>query len=70
MCQAKIILMRDDHQEVVMEDVIYLRIDGDEVTVSRFFEEPVALHASVTALEFLKHTVTLVPLEGEKDIGL
>ncbi len=70
MCQAKIILKRDEHQEIVMEDVIYLRIDGDEVEVSRFFEEPVVLRASVKALDFLKHTITLVPLEGEKDIGL
>jgi predicted RNA-binding protein len=58
--------MHNEHQEVVMEDVIYLRIDGDEVTVSRFFEEPVALRASITAMDFLKHTVTLVPLEQSK----
>ncbi len=70
MCQAKIILMRDEHKEVILEDVIYLRIDGDEVSCSRFFEEPVTVRASVTELDFLKHTVTLVPIEGEKDIGL
>lgn len=50
-----------------MEDVILLQVEGDRIQLSQFFEAPTALHASVKEVDFLKHTVTLIPTEGETE---
>ncbi|MCK4693241.1 MAG: CooT family nickel-binding protein [Anaerolineales bacterium] len=68
MCQAKVLLQREDGSEVIMEDVTFLKVEGDVVWLSRFFEPPVAVRAIFQETDFLKHTVTLLPLDnGEGD---
>ena len=64
MCQAKIILLHQDKSETVMEDVTHLTVEGEVVWLSRFFEPPASIRATIKEADFLKHTVTLVPLEG------
>jgi predicted RNA-binding protein len=66
MCQAKIILLHQDQSETVMEDVTHLKVDGDRVWLSRFFEPPTSLRAAVKEADFLKHTVILVPIEANE----
>lgn len=67
MCQAKVLLQRGDGSEVIMEDVTFLKVGGDVVWLSRFFEPPVAVQAVFREADFLKHTVTLLPLDkGER----
>jgi len=64
MCQAKIILLHQDKSETIMEDVTHLKVEGEEVWLSRFFEPPTSIRATVKEADFLKHTVILVPLDG------
>ena len=66
MCQAKVILLHQDQSETVMEDVAHLKVEGDRVWLSRIFEPPTSLRAAVKEADFLKHTVVLVPLEGDE----
>jgi len=67
MCQAKVLLQCGDGSEVIMEDVTFLKVEGDVVWLSRFFEPPVAVQAVFREVDFLKHTVTLFPLDkGER----
>jgi predicted RNA-binding protein len=66
MCQAKIILKQGDNSEIIMEEVTQLTVDGDVVWLSRFFEPPTPVRASLIEADFLKHTVTLTSLEGTK----
>jgi len=47
--------------------VTFLKVEGDVVWLSRFFEPPVAVQAVFREADFLKHTVTLLPLDkGER----
>lgn len=47
----------------IMRDVILLESakEVEGVRLQAFFEEPVTLQACIERIDFLKHTVTLVP---------
>ncbi len=67
MCQARVSLLRDGREEEIMRDVVLLEpVDGG-VRLQAFFEEPVVVLARIGRIDFLKHTVTLVLVEGEQD---
>jgi predicted RNA-binding protein len=66
MCQAKVILHHNGQSETIMEDVTHLKVEGDVVWLSRFFEPPVSYRATVKEADFLKHTVIIEPLEGDE----
>jgi len=68
MCQATAYLARDgqERSEEIMQDVILLEMTADGVRLSAFFEEPQTVRARIGRIDFLKHTITLVP-ELESD---
>jgi predicted RNA-binding protein len=63
MCQATAYLARDgqERSEEIMQDVILLETTADGVRLSTFFEEPQTVRARIGRIDFLKHTITLVP---------
>ena len=67
MCQATVYLLRDGYKEEVMREVTFLEVTDDGVRVAAFFEEPRLVPAKVASIDFLKHTVTLLPSAGGKD---
>jgi predicted RNA-binding protein len=64
MCQAVVYLAQDGEEKEIMRDVVLLEPVDDGVRLQAFFEEPVTLAARIAHIDFLKHTVTLVPEEG------
>ena len=66
MCQAKIILQEGKEERELMRDVIQLEIEGDRVRLSRFFEPVAEVRAALKNIDFLKHTVTMLALDGEE----
>jgi predicted RNA-binding protein len=67
MCQATVYLADDGQEEKeIMRDVILLEPVANGVRLTTFFEEPQMVRARIGRIDFLKHTVTLVPeAEGE-----
>jgi predicted RNA-binding protein len=63
MCQATAYLARNgqERSEEIMQDVILLETTADGVRLSTFFEEPQTVRARIGRIDFLKHTITLVP---------
>jgi predicted RNA-binding protein len=59
MCQAKVILIKNGEEHLVVEDVIRFSIDDGKVWLYRFFEEPLRVEAEVVEADFLEHTVKL-----------
>jgi predicted RNA-binding protein len=57
-------MVRDGEEEVLMRDVILLEPAEGGLRLQAFFEEPVMVDARVERIDFLKHTVTLVPSKG------
>jgi predicted RNA-binding protein len=60
-------LTQDGEEREIMRDVVLLEPVPDGVRVQAFFEEPVTLPAQIARIDFLKHTVTLVPAEGGRN---
>ena len=67
MCQATVYLVEDGQEEEILRDVVLLEPAEDGLRLQAFFEEPVTVQARVERIDFLKHTVTLVPAEGGQD---
>jgi predicted RNA-binding protein len=63
MCQATVYLAQDGQEEEIMRDVILLEPVDDGLRLQAFFEEPVVIKARVSRIDFLKHSVMLVPTE-------
>jgi predicted RNA-binding protein len=64
MCQATVFLSKDGREEEILQDLVLLEPVEDGLRLQAFFEEPVVVKAQVSRIDFLKHTVTLVPTEG------
>ena len=62
MCQATVYLTQDGQEDELMRDVVLLEPVENGLRLQAFFEEPVTVQARVERIDFLKHTVTLVPL--------
>lgn len=67
MCQAVVYLAQGGQDKEIMRDVVLLEPVEEGVRLQAFFEEPVILQARIGRIDFLKHTVTLVPTEGGQD---
>ena len=63
MCQATVYLVKDGKETEIMRDVVLLEPVEEGLRLQAFFEEPVVVRARVSRMDFLKHTVTLTPLE-------
>jgi predicted RNA-binding protein len=68
MCQATVYLDQDGQEQEIMRDVVLLEPAEAGVRLYAFFEEPVVVRAQVSRIDFMKHSVTLTPLE-EKGHG-
>jgi predicted RNA-binding protein len=66
MCQATVYLAQGGQEKEIMRDVILLEPEEGGLRLQAFFEEPVTVRARVERIDFLKHTVTLVPVEGDQ----
>ena len=66
MCQATVYLVQDGTKQEIMRKVTHLVHLEHGVQLTTFFEEPRTVPARVAEIDFLKHTVTLEPLENEK----
>jgi predicted RNA-binding protein len=66
MCQATVYIVKDGQKQEVMREVIHMAPVEQGVRMRTFFEEPIVVPGRVTEIDFLKHTVTLVPLEAQR----
>ena len=65
MCQATVHLAEDGQEKELMRDVVLLEPVRDGLRLQAFFEEPLTVQARIERIDFLKHTVTLVPVLEE-----
>jgi predicted RNA-binding protein len=63
MCQATVYLAQDGQEKEIMREVVLLEPDEEGLRLQAFFEEPVVVKAQISRIDFLKHTVTLTPVE-------
>jgi len=68
MCQATVYLIeKGQEKKEIKRDVVLLEPVEEGVRLHVFFEEAMTVPARIGRVDFLKHTVTLEPLEGRRD---
>ena len=67
MCQATVYMVNDDQRKEIMREVIRMTPVEQGVRLQTFFEAPRIIPGRVSEIDFLKHTVTLVPLEASTE---
>jgi len=67
MCQARVFLVQDGEKTEIMRDVILVEEAEQGMHLYTFFEEPMLVHARVSRIDLLQHTVTLQSLEEGQD---
>ena len=67
MCQATVYLAQGGEEKELMRDVVLLEPVEEGLRLQAFFEEPVTVQARVERIDFLKHTVTLVPVSQGRE---
>jgi len=61
MCETTVYLEKDGEMQKVLDDVIRVEVLHDQITLYKFFEEPVVVYGEIKNLDALKHTMLLKP---------
>jgi len=59
MCQAKVYVGRDGSEQLIMEDVAWIEVEGDTCRLSTLFGEQELIKGHIVRIDLLKHTVHL-----------
>lgn len=67
-CQARVYVRRDGAEQLVMEDVALVEVEGDTCTLSTLFGEEKRIRGRIARIDLLKHTVHLEEAQGANDV--
>ena len=59
MCQSNVYAIDSGRQELLLEEVARLEIEGDEVTIEPLFGEPISLTARIKEIDLMKHRIVV-----------
>ena len=59
MCQSSLYAIDSGRQELLLEEVARLKIEGDEVTIEPLVGATVSLAARVTEIDLMKHRIVV-----------
>lgn len=60
MCESNAYLIKDGREELIMESVRYLQLDGDKVLLKSIFGEETAVEAALRDMDLTSHRIILV----------
>lgn len=59
MCQSSVYTLNQDQEELLLEDVAWVAVEGDQVTMRTLFGEPISLTARIKKIDLMKHRIIL-----------
>jgi predicted RNA-binding protein len=59
MCQSNVFAVENGREELLMEEVAGLDIDGDRITMRSLFGEPLSVLARIKEIDLLKNRIVL-----------
>ena len=60
MCQSNVYLVDDDREELVSEEVAFVEVDGDRITMKTLFGEPRSVVGHITKIDLVKNRIEVV----------
>ena len=65
MCQSSVYTLNKGQEELVLEEVVWVEVDGNRVTLKSLFGEPLSLTAKIKTVDLMKHRILLE--KGDSD---
>ena len=65
MCQSSVYTLEKGQEELVLEEVVWVEVDGNRVTLKSLFGEPLSLTAKIKTVDLMKHRILLE--KGDSD---
>jgi len=59
MCQSTAFALTDDGEELLLEDVARVDVDGNTVRLQTLFGKPVCLPGRIVEIDLMKHRILL-----------
>jgi predicted RNA-binding protein len=59
MCQSNVFATKNGQEELLMEEVAAVAIDGDTITMRSLFGEPLSVVARIVEIDLLKNRIVL-----------
>jgi predicted RNA-binding protein len=60
MCESNAYLLKDGDEELIMESVRFLQLDGDRVLLKSIFGEEASIEAALREMDLTSHRIVLV----------
>lgn len=60
MCESNAYLLKDGDEELIMESVRFLQLDGDRVLLKSIFGEEASIDAALREMDLTSHRIVLV----------
>ncbi len=60
MCESNAYLLKDGEEELIMESVSFLRLDGDRVLLKSIFGEEASIDAALREMDLTGHRIVLL----------
>jgi predicted RNA-binding protein len=60
MCESNAYLLKDGDEELIMESVRFLQLDGDRVLLKSIFGEETSVEAALREMDLTSHRIVLV----------
>ena len=64
MCEARVFIATNDHQEEIMRDVVLVQPEDDKLLLVNLLGEQKLVKGSIKKIDFIKHTLVLESTEA------
>jgi len=58
-CQSNVFAIENDREELLMEEVAGLDIDGEKITMRSLFGEPLSVLARIKEIDLIKNRIVI-----------
>lgn len=60
MCESNAYLLKDGREELILESVTFLKLDGERVLLKSIFGEEASVEADLREMDLTSHRIVLV----------
>ncbi len=61
MCESSAYLMKDGNDELILEDVVMMKPEGDKIVLTSILGEQKEVNANIDHIDLLHHKIMLTP---------
>ena len=59
MCESRVFLGKEGNRHLLMEDVVYVAVEGEDITVTGILGETKTAKGRIKDIDLMKHTILI-----------